>query len=173
MKARSTLRRGKGGSESPVGLRRSRSVPVPPSGLTRALSTTVGRLVGVGPKGEPYLDLPAQRLTAVVARSIVALSPAQVGDQVLVSFADNDRGQPVVLGLLHNGVAVPTAPAARTDALLDGERIILTGEKEVVLRCGKASIALSADGKVVIKGAKLLAAASGLHRIRGGAVQIN
>ena len=42
-----------------------------------------------------------------------------------------------------------------------------------VLNRGKASIVLAEDGKVIIKGAKFLATASGLNRIKGGAVQIN
>jgi hypothetical protein len=59
------------------------------------------------------------------------------------------------------------------EAVVDAERIILSGKREVVLRCGKASILLAADGSVVIKGAKLIISATGVHRIRGGAVQIN
>jgi len=76
-------------------------------------------------------------------------------------------GEVVVLG------DPATVAPASVDAAVDGERVVLTGRREVVLRCGKASIALSADGRVVIKGANLLATSSGLHRIRGGAVQIN
>lgn len=144
------------------------------SSVSSLLHTALGRLTGVGAGGEAWLDVPAEGLTGVPARSTVPLSAEQVGREVLVTFPGGAPDRPVVIGVLRETTDAPV-PAARSplDAIVDGERIVLTGRREVVLRCGKASIALSEDGKVVIKGAKLLAAASGLHRIKGGAVQIN
>jgi hypothetical protein len=133
---------------------------------------TVATLAGVGAAGEPWIDLPALGRSAVPARSTVALGAEQIGREVLVTWADGDPGQPIVTGVLRRR-GDPAARPARLDAVVDGESIVLTGRREVVLRCGKASIALSADGAVVIKGVKLLTSASGVHRIRGGAVQIN
>jgi hypothetical protein len=139
-----------------------------------AFQITLGRLVGVGAGGEAWLDLPVEGVTAVPARSTVLFSPQQIGREVLVAFVGGALDRPVVVGLLREPTdAAEPATQARLNAIVDGERIVFTGRKEVVLRCGKASIALSEDGKVIIKGAKLLTTASGLHRIKGGAVQIN
>jgi hypothetical protein len=168
MKLRSSIRRAARGESATPGLRRVARTAKP------GIAVTAGRLVGVGPTGEAYLDLPARGLANLPARSMVTLTTADVGAEALVTFVDGDPARPVVVGLLRDGTRATAALSpARTNAIVDGERILLTGEKEVVLRCGKASIALSADGSVVIKGARLLASASGLHRIRGGAVQIN
>jgi Domain of unknown function (DUF6484) len=135
---------------------------------------TSGRLVGVGPQGEPWIDVPTEGLAAVVARSTVPLTEDKVGREVLVMFPGRSLDEPVVVGVLRQASdGREPAPRSRLDAVVDGQRIVLSGEKEIVLRCGKASIALSADGTVVIKGARLLAAASGVHRIKGGTVQIN
>ena len=135
---------------------------------------TLGRLVGLGPAGEAWVDLPRQRRKNVPARSTVALVPEHVGRDVLITWVDDDREHPVITGVIRNAAdAAREAAAPRLDAIVDAERIVLTGKREVVLRCGKASIALAADGSVVIKGARLLTSASGVHRIRGGAVQIN
>jgi hypothetical protein len=41
------------------------------------------------------------------------------------------------------------------------------------LRCGEASISLSRDGKVVIRGRHIVSHASGVNRIRGGSVELN
>jgi hypothetical protein len=131
---------------------------------------TVGVLAGVGPGGEPWLELPSLGRKAVAARSTVALGAEQIGREVLVTWADGER--PIVTGVIRRR-GDPDARPMKLDAVVDGESIVLTGRREVVLRCGKASIALSADGAVVIKGVKLLSSASGVHRIRGGAVQIN
>jgi hypothetical protein len=59
------------------------------------------------------------------------------------------------------------------DAEVDGERLVFTAKKEIVLRCGKASITLTRAGKVLIRGIYLLSRSSGVNRIKGGSVQIN
>ena len=58
-------------------------------------------------------------------------------------------------------------------AKADDEKLILTAEKEIVLRCGLASITLTRAGKVILRGAYLLSRSSGVNRIKGGSVQIN
>ncbi len=141
--------------------------------VRRQLSPTVGRLAGVGADGQPWVDLPASGRLGVPARTVVALTAALIGRELLVSFLDGDPDRPVVTGVLRAAGDPPVDPATSIEALVDAERIVLSGRREVVLRCGAASIALAADGRVVIKGANLLSTATGLHRIRGGAVQIN
>jgi hypothetical protein len=59
------------------------------------------------------------------------------------------------------------------EATADGKRVTLTADKEIELRCGKASITLTRAGKVLIRGAYLLSRSSGVNRIKGGSVQIN
>jgi len=56
---------------------------------------------------------------------------------------------------------------------VDGKRVVLEGDQEVVLRCGDASITLRRDGKIVLRGAYIETTATGLNRIRGGSVKIN
>lgn len=58
-------------------------------------------------------------------------------------------------------------------ARIDGKRVVITGEEEVELRCGEASITLSKSGKLVIRGASVETRARGTNRIKGGSVQIN
>jgi len=134
----------------------------------------MGRLAGLAHSGEAWVDLPGEGRRHVPARSTCALVPEQVGRQVLVTFVGDDRAHPIITGILREAAdAAREAAVPRLDAVVDAERIVLTGKREVVLRCGKASIVLTADGSVVVKGARLLTSATGVHRIRGGAVQIN
>ena len=46
----------------------------------------------------------------------------------------------------------------------DDDRIELAADREIVLRCGKASITLTSAGKVIISGAYLLSRSSGVNR---------
>ena len=56
---------------------------------------------------------------------------------------------------------------------VDGKRVVIEGEEEVVLRCGESSITLQRNGKIVIRGKYLLSRASGVNRILGGSVEVN
>ncbi len=56
---------------------------------------------------------------------------------------------------------------------VDGKRVVIEGENEVVLSCGESSITLQRNGKIVIRGKYLLSRASGVNRILGGSVEVN
>ncbi len=46
-------------------------------------------------------------------------------------------------------------------------------QDQIVLRCGKASITLTKEGKVILQGAYVSNQSSGVLRLKGGSVQIN
>ncbi len=87
--------------------------------------------------------------------------------------------RPLIVGLIHHpqtpsrNAAKRPPPLATIEARLDGERVVLTAEREIELRCGKSSITLTRAGKMLIRGAYLLSRSSGVNRIKGGSVQIN
>ena len=56
---------------------------------------------------------------------------------------------------------------------VDGKRVVIEGQEEVVLMCGESSITLTKAGKVVIRGKYLVSRSSGVNRILGGSVQVN
>lgn len=56
---------------------------------------------------------------------------------------------------------------------LDGERLELEARDEIVLRCGRASITLRRNGRVVLRGAYVETSSEGVNRVKGAAVKIN
>jgi len=58
-------------------------------------------------------------------------------------------------------------------AHVDGKRMRLCAEDEIVLECGKASITLRRNGRVVIRGAHVESRSDGTNQIKGGHVRIN
>jgi len=113
----------------------------------------------------------------MAARTTVALRRSMVGAEVLVLYMDGDPARPVVVGVLQEGAGVcdsgaPPAPGA-LDVQLDDERLTLSAEREIVLRCGDASITLTRAGKVVIKGKYIVSRSSGYNKIKGATVDIN
>lgn len=168
MKQRASARRAEPAIQSNVPLRLSRRAEAP----SVTPNTALGVLAGLGSAGEAWVDVPRQRRSRVPARSTVALVPEHVGREVLLTWIDGEA-EPIITGVIRLPIDAEREAAPRAEAVVDAERIVLTGKREVVLRCGAASILLAADGSVVIKGARMLTSASGVHRIRGGAVQIN
>jgi hypothetical protein len=102
-----------------------------------------------------------QMLDNFVEPSNVAITLNEQEDQ-LVSDASATTSRPVKNTELQ------------TDTVhVDGKRVVLEGQEEVVLKCGEASITLTRTGKVVIRGKYLLSRSSGVNRILGGSVQVN
>jgi uncharacterized protein DUF6484 len=134
-------------------------------------AAVIGRLVGFSPTGEPLVSYPASRDGGTDARTTVALRPDQIGSQVVLVFEGGDLLQPIVVGCLVE--PQPPASHAPVDAELNGKRLELTAQEELVLRCGDSSITLTKAGKVLIRGHYLLSRSSGVNRIKGGSVQIN
>ena len=134
----------------------------------------LGRLVALGSNGEPWVSCGGDGGDRQQARTTVAIGPELVGRDVMICFAGLER-TPVIVGIVLGPGAQPIATEAppAIDLLVDRRRIVFSAREEVVLRCGKASIVLTADGKVVVRGADVVTTAAGTNRIRGGSVRIN
>jgi hypothetical protein len=130
----------------------------------------------------------------------VALDEATLRDAIAVRqpvvllFENGDPRRPIIVGLVPpdpgaallgalltpgsnpnaNTSALPSPLSAnRAEARVDGKRVVLEGQDEVVLKCGEASITLKRDGKVILRGAYVETNSKGVNRIKGGSVKIN
>ncbi|WP_448724117.1 DUF6484 domain-containing protein [Pseudomonas farris] len=131
----------------------------------------IGVLLDLPQASAPLVTYPGgPEEQSIPARSTTLLAPEDIGTQVALMFEDGDPSRPLVIGRLLGQAAAP-APVASVQ--LDDQRLELSAEREIVLRCGKASITLTRAGKVIIQGAYLSSRSSGVNRIKGGSVQIN
>lgn len=136
----------------------------------------IGELVGMKTDGRIPLVLYAGQsgTAAVPARAVIDLHGHHIGRKVALVFECSDPAKPIVMGLLRDGDGWPLAPKPEhVDVEADGERLVVSARRQLVLRCGKASITLTEDGKVLVQGTFLSSRSSGVNRIRGGSVQIN
>ena len=106
-------------------------------------------------------------LTGLVV--IGVLAPAAVAarspDRDIVTFISREE-------LIAAGLISPAAdPGVVVQA--DGQRHVITAEREIVLRCGDASITLTRAGRVIIKGRYILSRSTGYNKIKGAAIDIN
>jgi len=172
-----------------------------PSAHASALpAVVIGRLVAGSTARAPVVELAHHPSGPLRARATVPLDAATVeravvtGQGVTLVFENGDPRLPIVTGLLQasepttpfqellvgrraaSGAAAAPAPAPERqpfEARLDGERVVLEGKREIVLKCGEASITLRRDGKMVLRGAYIETYARGVNRIKGGSVKIN
>jgi hypothetical protein len=111
---------------------------------------------------------------AVRGRTTIDLGRDDVGQQVLALFENGDPQRPVVVGVLRvDRTIAPTSLSDNVEVSADGERMIVNAQRELVLRCGKASISLQQDGTVRIVGERILSRATGPNRVQGGSVLLN
>jgi hypothetical protein len=108
---------------------------------------------------------------ALVACALVDLSPNDVGREVMLMPEEGDLTRPVIVGLLREDLRPGQRRPLEVD--LDGERLIVSADRQIAIRCGKASITLTKAGKVLIEGEYVISRARRTNRVEGGAVQIN
>jgi hypothetical protein len=107
----------------------------------------------------------------VLARTTLSLTKDDVGSEVALMFEGGDLERAIVLGRILQSIRVLKPDGV----LIDGQsrKVELTGEHEIVLRCGQASITLTRAGKIILRGTYISSRSSGVNRIKGGSVQIN
>jgi hypothetical protein len=138
--------------------------------LPRIDGVVIGTLLELDVIGTPRVDYPGNSRGVLPARTVAPLDSARVGREVALMFEAGDPSKPIVLGVLQR----PGRPDPKAmQVTMDGETLVLTGRKEIVLQCGKASITLTRAGKILLRGAYVSSRSSGVNRIKGGSVQIN
>jgi Domain of unknown function (DUF6484) len=130
------------------------------------------RLVAGGPVVPARLAVPAtrERIEAAITHR----------HQAVVVFESGDRSKPIVIGFLAPiETEAPVVeseesqPPQIIEADVDGKRVRVTAQDEIVLQCGSASITLRRNGRVVVRGTYVETHSDGTNRIKGGQVQIN
>jgi hypothetical protein len=160
----------------------------------------LGSVMAIDDQGRPLVDFSGNpRAEALAALATVPVGRSSIGRTVALLFAGGDIAQPVVMGFIQNpldtvlemtvdatnelhtqrddvGAAEKLAEelhAPIESVKVDDERVVIEGQKEIVLKCGDASITLTRAGKILIRGKYLLNRSSGVNRIMGGSVQVN
>jgi hypothetical protein len=144
----------------------------------------VGRIVRTDEAGRPMVDFPQNPTGGPVAARTIIDRPAGIDDgapiSVVLLFENDDLSLPVIVGIARETFDAHASPrettlavAAVDEVIADRKVINFEAMQEIVLRCGKSSITMRADGTVVIKGTRLLSRSSGPNKIKGASVHIN
>ena len=129
----------------------------------------LAEIAAVDEQGRPWIRR-ERGGESVPAASTVAVRPEDLGRRATVLF---DGATPIVTGIVR--FEATPAEDDRSGLLIrdDGGELSLVATRAITLRCGPASLTLSPDGTVRIKGTNVATTASGQNRIRGASVKIN
>ena len=145
----------------------------------------VGEIVQVDNDGQIWVDFPENPSTPATARSIVLMDIKEWRQAMdskrstLIVFQGGDPCKPIILGFVQTTIidtfmdTLMTSVEKPQQIIVDGEKVVVEAKEEIVLRCGKGSIGLYKNGRVVIKGTNLINRSMGVNKIKGAAVRIN
>lgn len=162
-----------------IPFRTARSDAMPRGPLVgRIIRTTKDDLL-VDYPGNPHGPLSAR--SVVPPRALVRACKGAAQPEVILAFEEERSDRPVILGLLHPSgesgsslrVDPPPEAGVRLEATVDGKRVVLEGQDEIVLKCGKAHLVMRRNGRIVMRGTFIEVDSEGPNHIKGGAVEIN
>lgn len=136
----------------------------------RIRGVVLGRLLALRAPCWAMVEIPG-RPAPLRARRVASLTSADRGRDVAVLFEEGDPDRAVVIGRIERAPEVSPGPDG--PLTIDAESLVLQAGREIVLRCGDASITLRRDGRIVVRGAYVETRSRGVNRIKGGSVQIN
>ena len=135
----------------------------------------LGTVVEATPGHDPEVEF--ERADGEIVRrpaiSTVAIDRRAVGHPVVLMFVGGDLSRPVITGRVEPGRASPTKVTRTQSLVIDGRELVLEADSSLTLRCGKSSITLTRDGRIVVRGTNVVSRASGVNRIRGGTIKLN
>ncbi len=145
----------------------------------------VGHIIQITDEGQPLVDFRGNEVGLVPARSIIdepfkCDSHSVVGIPVLLVFENGDPTLPIIVGFIRDTFVHP-APSEEVsfpierplDISVDDRKMLIEAKEEILLRCGKSSMTVKKDGKILLKGTQILSRASGTNKIKGASVRIN
>ncbi|WLQ14330.1 DUF6484 domain-containing protein [Hahella aquimaris] len=153
---------------------------------TQTNGLLIGWVVAIDSHGMPLVAWNEEtKQSPQPALATIPVSEQDRGRQIALSFAQNANSQPIIIGFLFsqldNAIAYTqtsspeidiTSPSP-TKVRVNDKNLDIQADKSITIRCGKARITLTADGKILLQGEQVLSRARGAHRIRGGSIQLN
>src|SRR5689334_2565234 len=98
----------------------------------------VGELLALMDGGRtPIVSLSKESAHGISGRTTVDLHADHIGQQVVMLLENGDHERPIVIGVLHVDLTiVPQELMAAVDLSIDGERLIVSAQRELILQCG-------------------------------------
>ncbi len=152
--------------------------------IAKNISPRIATVVDIDDSGTVFIDFSgniSERLVAMLALSnddLTILRDDYHDLQVLILFENNDARYPIITGLVTTKlenikIGTVSSDVKLDQVFVDGRKQVIKADEELILACGKSSITLKKNGKVIVRGTDIVSRSSGGNKIRGAAVKIN
>ena len=153
--------------------------------LSSSNAYSIAKLVDFSADGRPLISYAGQKDHPIPARvlSSVAISLETINcdsDHLLLVLPENDPSElPIIIGLIDDTIQNRNDKSDNSTfdnpftVSIDGKKAVLSAKHEISISCGKSSITLRNDGKIVIKGSQIVSRASKENKIKGATVKVN
>lgn len=110
---------------------------------------------------------------------------AQLPAKVLVVFEQGELEKPIVTGVIQTSLEASQQPAGSQPTAEDqslrskrkltvgGKTLYIGAEQDIVLECGKSSIRMTRQGKIILKGTDIVSRALRNNKIKGSSINLN
>ncbi len=138
-----------------------------------------GRIIKITAEGEIWVENDPEGLSIPCdfLRTSSAPLPEMIPGDLVLYAIDETGTRGYVLGVIEKYRAeeqvATNGKLASPEANQEFREIKLKAEEKIELSCGKSSLSMNKDGKIIIKGSNLVSRSSGPNRIKGASVAIN
>jgi hypothetical protein len=147
----------------------------------RGPTALTGHLEGIDAEGrllfrpEGHAGPPVPVAIGIEASDAVLVKAARLNRRAMVIATSDPESRWVLTGLVKERVTMKAKDArpGRLELEVDGETVRLSAEHVIELRCGKSSLLLRRDGKIVLSGDYVVSASRGPNKIRGATISLN
>lgn len=157
-------------------------IAVAPSGAAAGggLEALTGHLAGIDGDGRPLFVPEGQEQAVPVAIAIeisdgALVRAARSGRRAFVLRTGGETPRFLLAGLVRERVSARARDAGpgQLEVRVDGETVRVEAQREIELSCGKSSLLLRADGRVVLSGVYVVTKSNGPMKIKGATIALN
>jgi len=124
------------------------------------------KLEAIHPDGTGTISIDGRQTAP--ARFVFVPKAEDIGCNIAVMFEQNDPSRPLIIGRHWVPGRADPLPDTRPE-----DSIRLEADRDITLKCGKASLTLTRAGKIILHGTYVSSRSTGANRIKGGSVGIN
>jgi hypothetical protein len=131
--------------------------------------------------GQPTVDFSGNPNShPIPAIATCHLDAMHIGRQIALLFVQRDMARPIVIGVVRNGatrqhstVVVPQYASSPMKLASNNNNVVIKGTGKMVFQCGQASLSLTEQGRIIMRGTHIASYSDGVNRIRGAMVEVN
>lgn len=134
-----------------------------------------GRIIEISSDGQIWVENDPDGLSipCYFLRTSTAPLPELKALDLALYAIDEMGTKGYVLGVIQKYIPEAEKPIKVVLSQNPKDEILLNASEKIELHCGKSTLTMEKDGRIIVRGANITTRAKGTNKIKGGSVQIN